>query len=373
VNESNSREICRALTSSLLNCSHIHAAALYGSVARGDAEDYSDIDVLAVCPSSRKRDAYEEALFALRAYGDKISLSLYTPRELSFLTKQRSLFLLHLCSESLVLFDHTGLLSHLLATFKPKGSYCDDFEKSLDLLLPLREAVAGAPSQIHRLAYIYSLFRVFGVYLLANDGIYEFSKGKMSTALVEKWPHLKYQINILSGLRTLNSNFFLSGCTDVEDCSYERLQVASQALSSVLKRPVLLGQRSYHQAVSSFITSCIGERDRLGYKLRTWFLMLLYDGLNLFSELHGFPLLTGFTEENLLGLIASDAPLEIRTAASVGLDYLRNYPLRYFLFGRSKIPVSQACNALLGIERCLRADCGGRLEISEITSNSIVT
>jgi predicted nucleotidyltransferase len=348
--------MCRHLTKALLNCPHIGAAALYGSVARGDAEGYSDIDVLAVCPASHKREAYEEVIFALGSDAARISLALYTPRELLFLAKQRSLFLLHLSNESLILFDHTGLLTQLLATFEPKESYREDFEQSLQLLLPLQKSVVDAPNELHRLAYIYSLFRVFGVYLLSSDGVYEFSKGKMSAALLLKYPHLKCELETLSSLRILNSNFFLGGsCTKTDNCGYDRLKRASGALSSLLGTEILIGQQSFAQAVTAFVEACANGRERLGYKLRTWFLMLLYDGLNLYCGLNDFPAMVDFTEGKLLEFIASDTPLEIRTAASVGLDYLKNYPLRYFLLERSKIPVSQACRALVGIEHCLRA------------------
>src|SRR5260370_27319597 len=130
---------------------------------------------------------------------------------MQFLSKTKSLFLLHLSREANLLFDKKGYFGNLLATFTPKDSYKEDFLKSIALVDPLRSQVYGAPNQLHRLSYIYSLFRVFGVYLLAEDGIYEFSKERMAKLLSASFPSLVDEIHGLSRLRPLNSNFFTGG------------------------------------------------------------------------------------------------------------------------------------------------------------------
>jgi predicted nucleotidyltransferase len=342
------------LTAALLPCSTVHAAALYGSAARGDCEPYSDLDILAVCDASRKREALEELNAVLMPGFEKASISLYTPRELLFLAKQRSLFLLHLTRESLLLFDRTGYFTHVLKTFEPKGSYSDDFRQSLGLLCPVKSVISGAPNQLHRLAYVYSLFRVFGVYLLAEKEIFEFSKAKMVSSLSLQYPHLKSEISILSSLRVLNSNFFGGSSTlqaNLDDNPL--LRTSTEALAALCGEPINVIETPYDQAVSAFVDVCRARARRLGYRLRTWFLILLYDGLNLYCAHNHLPQLRSFAESVLTDLVQSNLPLEIRNAASVGIDYFRNYPLRYFLLERSKIPVAQACSALQGITRCL--------------------
>jgi predicted nucleotidyltransferase len=355
--------IRRLLTDALLPCPLIHAAALYGSAARGDAEAYSDLDVLAVCDASRKRETLEQLNAALSDQFEKTSVSLYTPRELLFLAKQRSLFLLHLNRESLILFDRTGYFTHVLATFEPKNSYSGDFEQSLNLLRPLMSSIIGASNHLHRLAYVYSLFRVFGVYLLAENEIFEFSKAKMVTSLCIKYPALQSEIAILSSLRVLNSNFFGGSCAPPHLVDHGNLlQISIQALGSLCGQSINVIDSTYDQAVTKFVEICRTQSRRLGYKLRTWFLILLYDGLNLYCAENGIPQLMAFTETGLLGFVESEMPSEIRNAASVGIDYLRNYPLRYFLLERSKIPIDQACNALEGIVKSL---CASRLFVDQ--------
>src|SRR6476660_6857488 len=103
--------IKNGLAAALYDCSHIQAATLYGSTARGDAEAHSDIDLLVVCEGSTKRETYVEVETKLRGELNRLSVSIYTPRELCFLAKVQSLFLLHLSRECVVLFDRTGLLT----------------------------------------------------------------------------------------------------------------------------------------------------------------------------------------------------------------------------------------------------------------------
>jgi hypothetical protein len=174
-------------------------------------ELHSDVDVLLLCASGQKRAVYEFAHRALSNEFPKISLTLYTDDELNFLSRSGSLFILHLKREAEILFDCRGFVQRLLSSFREKESYRHDFVDSLSLIDPLRTKVAGAPNQMHRLSYVYSLFRVFGVYLLAERHIFEFSKSKMTLQLREEYPSARDAISLLSNLRTLNSNFFTGG------------------------------------------------------------------------------------------------------------------------------------------------------------------
>jgi predicted nucleotidyltransferase len=189
----------------------IDSAALYGSVARGDVEPHSDVDLLVVCCGSVKERLYLELASALSGTCRNLSISLYSPSELLFMKRVGSLFLLHLRNEGILLFDRSGSLTKILREFVPKPSYKSDFEKSLALLAPMRTAVCGSPNQLHRLAQIYALFRVFGVYLLAERGIFEFSKKKMTAILAGGGGLNEANVDRLSKLRVLNANFFTGG------------------------------------------------------------------------------------------------------------------------------------------------------------------
>jgi predicted nucleotidyltransferase len=328
----------------------VEAAALYGSVARGDIESHSDVDLLLVCRASRKLPTYLDIRQALDGYFHKLSLTVYSERELKFLHSARSLFLLHLSREAVLLFDRHDFLKPLLEDFQPKKSYREDFQKSLGLIDPLRVVVQGAPNNLHRLSYIYSLFRVFGVYILAEDGVYEFSKTRMARLLAERFPKQKESLELLLRLRALNSNFFTGGlAAGYGEEASKSVHQQMNALAAIARVEMNVNAIPYEEAVRSF-DDALGERRRaLDYRLRMWFLLLVYDGLNLYSSKIGIKPLTSFSEPALRGLLTRESPEPIRCAVEETLGYLRRYPLKYFLSDESKIKASGARRILYGL------------------------
>jgi predicted nucleotidyltransferase len=351
---------CKTMLMDLLYSNeHVEAGLLYGSVARGDAESYSDIDVLALCPVGQKRSVYDDLGAALSSRFSRVSLSIYSKREMRFLANAKSLFLLHLSTESVSLLDRTGWLTTLVKEFEPKESYDDDFKMSLDLLTPLGTRVANAPNQLHRLAYAYSLFRVFGVYLLAARRVFEFSKAKMARCLIQSYPDESQDIEFLSDLRVLNANFFSGGNPSSQlrkSDDLPTLEKSVASLANLVNVAIKVEERPYRDAVNEFLNAAISHRSRLGYRLRTWFLLLIYDGINLFLRKEDYPALTSFSESPLIALTSSDfAPEAIRRAAHLGAEYLRNYPLKYFLLEDSKIPTDEACSSLVELASVIHA------------------
>lgn len=330
--------------------SSIDAAALYGSVARGDIESHSDVDLLIVCRTSRKAPAFLDIRKALDGCFHRLSLTVYSERELRFLYSARSLFLLHLSREAVLLFDRNDFLKPLLADFQPKKSYSRDFEQSLRLLDPLRVVIRGAPNNLHRLCYIYSLFRVFGVYLLAENGTYEFSKARMVRLLADRFPDQKEGVELLSTLRVLNSNFFTGGL-DAEGQGEATRSVLQQtnALASLARVEMGVIPLPYERAVHSF-DEALGERSRaLDYRLRMWFLLLVYDGLNLYCSKVGSKPLTNLSEPALQSLVGGECPAPVCCAVEETISYLHRYPLKYFLGEESKINAGSARAILHGI------------------------
>lgn len=327
----------------------IDAAALYGSVARGDVEHHSDVDLLLVCQNQRKLPVIESIQRELGSMFERLSVAVYSHRELNFLNAARSLFLLHLSREAVVLNDRSGFLRELLAGFEPKKSYHADFEKSLALMDPLRVQVRDAPNNFHRLSYIYSLFRVFGVYLLAERGIYEFSKSRMVKLLCLDFPYAVDAVEVLSGLRILNSNFFTSGgFGSGSEGAYPggSLLDYAEALQRVAGVPLFVSDVSYEEAVSDFLIASERQTRGLDYRLRVWFLLLVYDGLNLYCRSTGREPLIGFRNGPLMELRDSGASPAIRAAAGDTIDFIRRYPLKYFLEEEERISPNRARRVL---------------------------
>jgi len=344
------QNLTRTLSETLAEHPDVEAAALYGSVARGDVEAHSDIDVLVFCRRSRKLPIHDYLSTQLRYLGNRLSLVIYSEKEMQFLSAAKSLFLLHLSREANILFDKDGYFGNLLTTFTPKHSYKEDFVKSITLVDPLRSQVFGAPNQLHRLSYIYSLFRVFGVYLLAEGGIYEFSKDRMAKQLSVDFPSLVDEIHSLSMLRPLNSNFFSGGASQVsEGAPTCQPDLASNvgAIASLIGSSIQVKQLSYREAIEEFAETPDGSHSALDYRLRMWFLLLVYDGLNLYLSARGEEELTDLKERSLAALVGPKNPRGIRDAARETIEYLRRYPMKYFLSEKSKISKENARRILL--------------------------
>jgi predicted nucleotidyltransferase len=339
----------------LTKCGDIEAAAVYGSVARGDVETHSDTDLLLVCSTRPKAALLNEVREALKSHSKNLSITIYSRRDLYFLNANKSLFLLHLSREAIPIFDRTGFFTNLLTNFHPKASYKADFEKSLSLIDPLRTLVRLAPNNMHRLSYTYSLFRVFGVYLLAQQGIYEFSKARMVDALSEKFPELGRHVRALANLRALNSSFFTGGCPSELGVLLPSAAESVNSLAAISGRSIQVQTTTYENAVSEF-ESAVGGRSRgLDYRLRMWFLLLAYDGFNQYCIKEGKPQLRDLAENSLLELTNSDEPDPIARAAWETIRYIHRYPLKYFLNEDSRISSGIASHLLRELSDVLTA------------------
>jgi hypothetical protein len=136
--KANPGELLRAIEHPFL------AAMLYGSVARGDDRDGSDVDVLALTrrpfPPRQVR---------------QLSITSYTPAQLVSLARAGSLFVLHLRMEGRALLDPEGALARVLDTYRPPASYAllrDALRKASAILDATEEAFSRNPEGYCRVA-----------------------------------------------------------------------------------------------------------------------------------------------------------------------------------------------------------------------------
>lgn len=329
----------------------IECALLYGSVARGDVESHSDVDILLIC-KGRKLDGFAAISSALGAQAGKYSFTLYTRKELEFMTKANSLFMIHLKRESVVLFDRSGgFWDALLHKVQAKASYAADFTAALSLLGSLESFVPGAPNQFHRLAHVYALFRVYGVYLLAEHGTFEFSKERMARRLSSLYPDLRLEIEALESLRPLNNRFHTGLVQVINSNSFATFDLPFyvSCLGRFVGRAVHVTARQYADLVATFLNATQSGPRRLDYRLRSWFLLLVYDGLNLFCVSEGLPPIRSMDQQQLTILQAYRCPPSIEEATDTVLRYLKSYPLKYFLRNDTKIDTQLARRILRNV------------------------
>ena len=92
------------------------AMLLFGSVARGDADANSDVDVLCVVPDWRPQESY-----------GRVNLCFYTESQLLRMRESDSLFFTHLYLEGRVLVDPAGVFASLFDRFEVPTAFGDVF------------------------------------------------------------------------------------------------------------------------------------------------------------------------------------------------------------------------------------------------------
>jgi len=101
----------------------IQFLALFGSCARGDQEDSSDIDVLAVA-----REGKFKAVSL-----NKLNISIYPESYMIDNASRGDLFVLHIVREAKPIYDESGIFSKLKSTFRYKDTYEQEIKLASDL------------------------------------------------------------------------------------------------------------------------------------------------------------------------------------------------------------------------------------------------
>ena len=101
----------------------IEALMLFGSAARGDTDENSDIDILAISSA--------DLPFSRKVSG--IEIQFMNADKLIEMGQSGNLFALHLAREGQVIFDFSGHLSCLKSSAVPKKSYSKERSEAFDL------------------------------------------------------------------------------------------------------------------------------------------------------------------------------------------------------------------------------------------------
>jgi hypothetical protein len=146
----------------------VESLAIFGSVARGDADQFSDRDVLLA-------GANEESILESALSKAGYSPSAYSWSQMEELSRDGSLFLQHLKQEGRVLFDRDGRLNSLLNQYRPLADYSHRINENMELF----EMTRGAPAFVNLIGWAFDVlavgFRNHAILQLANTGRYVFS------------------------------------------------------------------------------------------------------------------------------------------------------------------------------------------------------
>ena len=156
------------------------ALAVFGSIARGDHDAFSDRDLLIVSDDAT-------CLKTLKAAYDSCgwSCTAYSWSRLQHAADQGSLFVQHLKQESIILQDPSNRLADLLEHYSSKASYTREADGAASLLGNLVDHLPDCEAGPMWTLDVLSVgFRSLAVANLANNGIYAFANSDILDGLV---------------------------------------------------------------------------------------------------------------------------------------------------------------------------------------------
>ncbi len=179
----------------------IDAVFLYGSVARGDADRWSDIDLIVT--GSGPDLTPENLKKALSRNGvDRISLIYYPTSVFRKHYRERALFIAHLKKEGIALYDRRKLLRAVLRKpFVPTIDVSNGIAAHLTKLAPYADPKRFNNNFLFCLAHVYSIGKGVIMLGLAHRGELEFNREAAFKRFIALNPDLKKEIDKVKKLR----------------------------------------------------------------------------------------------------------------------------------------------------------------------------
>ena len=159
---------------------------LYGSHARGDADSFSDVDLLVVSDHTINKDVIT-SIFGSTL---RVSIAFYNWREIEGMASYGSLFLQHLQREACAVqedMEVRGRLGQLLSTLPRYSLATRDLKGFHTVLNDVRSSLTSDPHLMFELATVATLFRHACILGCALSGEPCFSRFEPVTHVVRRW------------------------------------------------------------------------------------------------------------------------------------------------------------------------------------------
>lgn len=177
----------------------IEAVLLFGSVARGDANPWSDIDLLITSSDLKLTVAELRTAISKRNH---VSLVYYQTPSFETLYRRHPLFVAHLKKEGMVLFDPLGVLSRMLESPNlAKADIAEEIKIYLAKLTPYRYPKRYNNNFLFCLSHLYTIGKGVIMLGLANSGVLEFNREAAFERFASLNPDLTDQIATVARLR----------------------------------------------------------------------------------------------------------------------------------------------------------------------------
>jgi predicted nucleotidyltransferase len=182
----------------------IDAILLCGSVARGDANEWSDVDL--VVTSSDPNLTPQLLQQTLSKPDQRISLIYYRTSVFRELYDGGALFIAHIKNEGTVLFDRLGILKMLLAQpFVPAVDVVEEIKAHRTKLAPYTDPRRFNNNFLFCLSHLYSIGKGVIMLGLVKRGELEFNRERAFRRFVKLNPDLARKTNKIAQLRPFYS------------------------------------------------------------------------------------------------------------------------------------------------------------------------
>ncbi|MEM3072339.1 MAG: nucleotidyltransferase domain-containing protein [Candidatus Bathyarchaeia archaeon] len=187
------------LVDEVSKASKVHSVVLFGSVARGDSNEFSDVDLLLLCGD------VVEARRVVYRLGHGFEVSVYSPEELASMAKLGLPFIHHLAREGLVMRDD-GSFKMVVENLKDAGMEAVR-AASLELRRTMKVYSTLSGFNLPYFAHIFEpLLNLMETFLCAHK-IFTFNKEEVVKKFIELNPKLTPIQNYMLNLLTVYRNY----------------------------------------------------------------------------------------------------------------------------------------------------------------------
>lgn len=177
----------------------IDAVLLCGSVARGDANPWSDIDLLVTSSDPKLTVAELRKVISERNH---VSLIYYRTLTFATLNRRHPLFIAHLKKEGVVLFDPAGMLSKVLHSPPvTKADIAEEIKLYRAKLAPYRHPKRYNNNFLFCLSHLYTIGKGVIMLGLASRGVLEFNRDTAFERFASMNPDLAERVATVARLR----------------------------------------------------------------------------------------------------------------------------------------------------------------------------
>jgi predicted nucleotidyltransferase len=196
-----SRERAERVTQRFALLPAVEGVCLFGSVARGNPNEWSDIDLLVVGSDRKLSPTVLLSKLPQELKTNKMSLFYYTHDELQDMFTAGLSFAKHLQREARVLYDRTGFLTLLLDSNLEKTSVQAELEAHLGQLAAYSDLRMFKDNFLFVLARLYTIGKAVVMLALFAEEADEFGRDAAFARFAEQHPELASEAAMIARLR----------------------------------------------------------------------------------------------------------------------------------------------------------------------------